>query len=339
MAIVHMDAEIIGYHCLNKALDSNYEALKALLAAHGSWTAAWHDAKSAYPDINQEKEAAFLAKLDIALILGSNSEFPALLAEIPWKPHGIYVKGKLPVQPGIGIVGTRKATDAGKKIAYEISKELAALGMAVVSGLALGIDAAAHEGALAAGGITAAVLATGLDTAYPAHHANLAAEILRKGGALISEYPPASASYPSRFIHRNRIISGLSRGIVAVEAPEKSGSLATARFALEQNREVFVVPGPATHENYAGSHDLIRAGARLITAASHILEDLNLEPEPTAPEENTLFTGATDEERQILGIIKETGWPTSIDKIAEISKIEVRKINQIIARLTIKGTI
>lgn len=334
--------ETQSYHCLNIALQANYEVLKRLWEKYQSWGKAWNAEQSNYPNLHPEKEWQKLESLGIQLILREAKDYPELLKEIPWAPFGLYIKGRFSKKPAIAIVGTRKTTTNGKSIAKTLAQELSNQGITVVSGLAMGIDEAAHQGAITAESQTLAVLATGLDRIYPSQNANLAKNILELNGALISEYPPNSPSYPSNFIHRNRIVSGLSLGIVVIEAPEKSGALITARFALEQNREVLVVPGPANHPNYVGAHRLIRDGAKLITSAEEILEELNLEPRPpaafknlnTRDENNKEDTG---DEKKILEAIKTVGWPVSIDKIAEITKIETPKINKIITFLTLRG--
>ncbi len=174
-------------------------------------------------------------------------------------------------------MGTRKATSQGRFIAKEIAKKLSEMGMVIVSGLAMGIDTAAHEGALAGAGRTIAVLACGLDNIYPRQNENLAKKIIGTGGAVISEYPVGTEAFKNQFLERNRIVSGLCIATIVVEAPRESGALVTARLAAEQGREVFVFPGPTNHPNYHGSHKLIRDGARLVSSIDDILEDLNSE--------------------------------------------------------------
>ncbi|MDP2650618.1 MAG: DNA-processing protein DprA, partial [bacterium] len=205
-------------------------------------------------------------------------DYPFLLKEIPNPPKQIYVRGVVPDLrlPAVAIVGTRKATTAGIGIAEGVAADLASRGITIISGLAMGIDTAAHRGALGVRGRTVAVLGNGISEIYPAQNERLAEEILETGGAIISEYPPGEPSFRGNFIHRNRIISGLSVAVVIIEAPLRSGALSTAGFAAEQGRNVFVVPGPVTHPNYVGSHALIRDGATLATGAADILEDLGL---------------------------------------------------------------
>ncbi|MDZ4231369.1 MAG: DNA-processing protein DprA [Patescibacteria group bacterium] len=202
--------------------------------------------------------------------------YPRLLAEIPGPPERIHIKGKLPVGfPTVAIVGTRKATMEGKRLAGEFAAGLSKAGCVIVSGLALGIDSAAHEGALASGALTVAVLGNSIDSIYPEENQSLANRIVRQG-AVISEYGPGASIQKSNFLERNRIISGLSLAVLVIEAPEHSGALATARHAGEQGRDIFVVPGNVGHPNYVGSHQLIRDGAILVRSVEDVLEDLRL---------------------------------------------------------------
>lgn len=274
----------------------------------------------------------------------SEKNFPALLKEIPGAPEKIYFRGVLdPLNnPCIAIVGTRKLTDHGKSIAKKFAKSLVDRGFTIVSGLALGIDSAAHEGALEAGGKTVAVLATGMDTVYPSQNKGLAEKILENGGALISEYPENTPSYPSQFLERNRIVSGLSLATIVIEAPIGSGAISTAHHAVEQNREVFVVPGPHNHPNYIGSHLLIREGARLASRVEEILDDLNMNPENSeAPATGNLFAtnGLDEKQKEIISVLHRVGAPVNIDKISELLKIDVSDIIRQLTFLILKGLI
>lgn len=290
----------------------------------------------------------------------SSEKFPKLLKEIPNPPEAIYYLGEIPSPEDfmISIVGTRKATPEGKIVAKQIARDLARRGIIVVSGLAFGIDAAAHEGALLGGGRTIAVLADGLEAIYPREHYPLSQKILAKNGAVLSEYAKSRPYYDGLFLERNRIISGLSVATVVVEAPMRSGSLATARHALDQGREVFVVPGPPFHPNYRGSHELIRGGARLATSAEEILEDLS------ASISNFCARGASASRGKFLiskpdgGIpkvpndkikdevqlaifktIQEAGEPLYLDKIIELTKLEPQVLNEQISYLELEGLI
>jgi len=265
-----------------------------------------------------------------------DKNYPALLKEIPDPPTRLFCRGQLPHPDSIciAIIGTRKATAQGKIMAQRIARDLAANGIVIVSGLAIGIDTVAHKGALEASGKTIAVLANGLDNVYPAQNTSLASDLLAHGGAILSEYPTGTPAYPNQFLERNRIVSGLCVATIVVEAPERSGTLATARFALEQGREVFVVPGPADHPNYIGSHRLIRDGARLVTAASDIYEDLGINPKSQSSPQQSLFAQeATPMERAIMKVLTEAGKPMSIDKIAERTTMEARAINTALTSL------
>lgn len=262
------------------------------------------------------------------------SGYPFLLKQIPGSPAALYTLGNFPDEklPRLAIVGTRKATPNGCLIAKTLAKELSEAGCVIVSGLAMGIDTAAHEGAVSAKGKTIAVLGNGLNEIYPRQNSNLAEKILELDGMIISEYAPDQPAFPSNFLARNRIVSGLCLATIVVEAPERSGSLVTARLALEQNREVFVAPGPANHYNYAGSHQLIREGARLAVSAQNILEDLNIKP--IAPKEDF-----GPEEEIVLELFSKNKKSLSIDKIIELTKLDSQVVNKTIAFLVIKGII
>ncbi len=271
--------------------------------------------------------------------------YPQALKEIPDPPEKIYVSGKLPPEPPadgpkIAIVGTRKATAYGRQIAKETTRKLADKGIIIVSGLAMGIDTAAHEGCLEADGTTIAVLANGLNEIYPRQNEKLAKKIL-KTGVIISEYPVNTPSFRNQFLKRNRIISGLSAATIVIEAPERSGSLATARFAAEQGREVFVFPGPANHPNYRGSHKLIRDGARLISSVEDVLEDLNINQNLKIKNQNDNLKFKINNKNQLLVFktIQEAGESLTVDKITKLTKLEPQIVNQTIAFLTIQGII
>ena len=205
-------------------------------------------------------------------------DFPRLLREIPNPPSCLWARGdrSLCDQTAIAVVGARDATREGIEIAYQIAADLTLAGVVVVSGLARGIDAAAHSGALDAKGKTIAVLGTGIDRVYPSENKELH-ERIASHGLLLTEFPPGSPPDLFHFPQRNRIISGLSKAVVVVEAREKSGSLITARLAGEQGRDVMVVPGPIRSGQNRGGHALLRDGAKLVEAAVDILQELGLD--------------------------------------------------------------
>lgn len=334
-----MSNEAKFYNAVNIALQaesSNYRKLQKIFDEYGSWQKAWE--ANSYK-IDADKEWSNLVNENIDLILQNDPRFPSLLKEIPWPPLGLYIKGRLPDNKNrIAIVGTRKATATGILFAKKLAKELTQADAIIVSGLALGIDEAAHKGVIEAGGKTIAVLAVGLEKIYPAQNTNLAKKILELGGAIISEYPPKSRSYPSRFIERNRIVSGLSNAVIVIEAPEKSGSLATARFAIEQNRDVLVAPGPVGHMNYIGSCQLIRSGASLINSVDDALNDLNME---ITNKNNQTFLNLDElpsEQKQILNVLRNAG-PSDVENLTTLTNLDITILNRNLALLLIKGFI
>ena len=225
-----------------------------------------------------EAEIAAVRKLGGDVLLLDDGVYPSSLREIYDPPIVLYVKGAWSEcldQPCIGVVGSRRCSTYGQNSALMLARDLAQRGLTVVSGFARGIDAAAHRGALEAGGRTVAVLGTGIDELYPRDHKKLAEEILAQGGALVSQFPLGTPPVSENFPYRNRIISGLSLGVVVVEAAENSGSLITARLAMEQNREVFAVPGNITSRNSFGTNYLIKgAGAKLVQQWQDIATEL-----------------------------------------------------------------
>jgi DNA processing protein len=218
----------------------------------------------------------WLDQPDAHRLTPADPAWPALLREIPDPPAELYVRGDPATLslPQLAIVGSRHATPAGAETAGSFASHLAARGFCITSGLAEGIDAAAHRGALAAGGRTIAVCATGPDIVYPRQHTDLAAQVVASGGAIVSEFAPGTAVYRSNFPRRNRLISGLAVGTLVVEASLRSGALITARHAMEQGREVFAIPGSIHNAVARGCHRLIRNGAKLVETAGDIVEEL-----------------------------------------------------------------
>lgn len=264
-----------------------------------------------------------------------DAAYPPRLTNISDPPEKLFVRGALPPHeiPTVAIVGTRKATHEGRETARAFARELAARGIVIVSGLALGIDGAAHEGALDARGKTVAVLGCGVDAIYPPSHESLGRRV-EASGAILSEYPAGTPTYPNQFLARNRLISGLSDAVVIIEAPIASGALATARHAAYQGREVFVMPGPATHPHYAGSHMLIREGARLIRDAKDLLEDL-----PELGERLTPLAASAATDDPVLAVLTAAHEPLSVDKIAEQTTLEPNIVLARLTALTLEGTV
>lgn len=249
------------------------EPLESVLAACRIPEHSWSDL------VRQARERAATALTGVGPggepVTVFDPHYPALLACIPDPPPVLWIRGNTGclASPAVAIVGSRAATPYALQVAGRLGEELAARGIVVVSGLARGVDSAAHQGCLAAGGATIAVLGSGLDRVYPSEHRDLAATIC-ENGALVSELGPGAAPLPEHFPLRNRIISGISLAVVVVEASEKSGSLITARCALEQGRDVMAVPGSILSGRNRGSHSLLKDGAKVVETADDILEEL-----------------------------------------------------------------
>ncbi|MBN2120954.1 MAG: DNA-processing protein DprA [Candidatus Omnitrophica bacterium] len=253
-------------------------------------------------------------KIDILTIL--DGDYPALLKEIYDAPAVLYLKGQRSSLRGscIGIVGSRRASFYGLNSSERLSYALACLGLTVVSGLARGIDTCAHKGALKADGLTVAVLGSGLLNIYPSENKGLAREICLKG-CLVSEFPLTMSPLRQNFPRRNRIISGLSRGVLVVEAAKRSGALITANFALEQNREVFCLPGKIDSIQSKGTNSLIKQGAKLVDSVEDIFEELGLELKNTLPgssdslssEEKRIYDIVSSEDKDIEAIARSCG--------------------------------
>ncbi|MCP9464100.1 MAG: DNA-processing protein DprA [Nitrospira sp.] len=223
-----------------------------------------------------DRQCAIIERLNIRVCSFMDPAYPARLKAIADPPPLLYVTGDWPmsVEAAVAIVGSRRATPSGRIVTERIAQELAARGVVIVSGLARGIDAAAHCGALAGKGRTIAVLGCGIDRTYPSEHRGLRRRIEEAGGAVVSELPVGTPPLAHHFPRRNRIISGLSLGVLVSEATKDSGSLITATLALEQGREVFAVPGPVTSEAYQGSNGLIKEGAKLVESAQDIVDEI-----------------------------------------------------------------
>jgi len=265
-----------------------------------------------------------------------DKNYPTLLKEIKNPPKVLYYVGEIKDKENcIAIVGARRCTNYGKEVAYQIASELANAGITVVSGFAPGIDTMAHLGAIENKKRTIAVLGTGLNekSIYPKSNLKLAKKILECGGALISEFPPATHGTKYTFPLRNRIISGLSLGVLVVEAKLKSGALITANYAFEQKRKIFAIPGPIFSQTSKGCHFLIKNGAKLVENGNDILEDLGLKIRAKRRE----VEGENKEETTILKVLKEGA--LSVEKIIEKTNFPASKVLAILSILEIKGKI
>src|SRR6476659_8877882 len=303
-----------------------------------------------------EVEIATVRKLGGDILLLDDGIYPASLREIYDPPIVLYVKGAWSEcldRPCVGVVGSRKCSTYGQNSALMLSRDLAQRGVTIVSGFARGIDAAAHRGALEANGRTVAVLGTGIDEAYPRDHKRLAVEILDKGGALVSQFPLGTPPIPENFPYRNRIISGLSLGVVVVEASEYSGSLITARLAMEQNREVFAVPGNITSRNSFGTNYLIKgAGAKLVQQWQYVASELPAEiaaqllPPPSKKKKqgqliDQLHLAPADLNENERAIFKQlkTDTPLQIDTLAETTRLSITQLTAALLALEMRELI
>lgn len=283
--------------------------------------------------VAQAIAAAARAGLDSWSSVAPN--FPALLAAIPDPPMVLWTKGDREslMRAAIAVVGSRNATPAGLTVARALGRQLAETGLVVVSGLARGVDAAAHEGSLDAGGQTIAVLGCGADIVYPREHRRLAGRIVT-AGAIVSEFPPGTPPLPHHFPLRNRIISGLCRAVVVVEASDRSGSLITARAGLEQGRDVLAVPGSVASGRYRGSHALIKDGARLVETVEDILEEIRW-PRPAA-------SGSSRRKPLPLSNLElamAPGEPYALDDLAERTGRQAPQLLADLATLELNGRI
>ena len=323
---------------IRQALLERFGSARAVLAAapgelcevQGVGPKLARSVAAAGDEIDVEREIALCRQHGIQILTESDDAYPRMLREIHDPPGVLFLRGDLKAEDAlaIGIVGTRHGTQYGLRQAERLSGSLARAGLTVVSGLARGIDAAAHRGALAAGGRTLAVLASGVLSIYPGEHDKLAAEVAAQG-ALLSESPTHAQPMGGTFPQRNRLISGLSLGVIVVEAPERSGALITARHAMEQGREVFAVPGRVDGRTARGCHRLIRDGAKLVESADDVLEELGplVEAAPRddgPPVHHPAELMLNELEQKVLSAVGSD--PTSIDQIVAQSGLPVPRV-------------
>jgi DNA processing protein len=279
-----------------------------------------------------QEEAAKAAGLAVRMVSQADQHYPENLKQIYDPPLVLYVRGDVEAltQPGLAVVGTRHPTPYGTGMAERLSCDLAARGLLILSGLARGVDTAAHRGAIAAKGKTLAVLGTGVDVIYPKENSRLSEQILALGGALVSEFPLETFAAPQNFPIRNRIISGMSVGVLVVEAAEYSGTRITARCALEQNREVFAVPGNVTNKNSWGPNTLIKQGAKLVATWEDVWEEL-----PTTVRLALTPAGADESPAgQTASLFQETELPPHEKKILALLRAdEALHLDEIVERL------
>ncbi|MEN8129051.1 MAG: DNA-processing protein DprA [Pseudomonadota bacterium] len=294
-------------------------------------------------DEGVERDLRWAEQPGHTILTRHDQAYPQRLREITHPPAVLYVNGNPShlADPQLAIVGSRNPTPIGQETARTFAAYIASTGLIVTSGLALGIDAIGHQGALDAGGISIAVAATGLDRIYPARHRKLAHRIVEQG-AIVSEFPIGTAPRAEHFPRRNRIISGLSLGTLIVEATRRSGSLITARYAMEQGREVFAIPGSIHNPMARGCNKLIKEGAKLVEAGADILEELSsiidLKPTSSPPTDTLEEDEAQDLDEEYTRLLNCMGYePTSIDILIERSGLTVEEVSSMLLILELKG--
>ena len=363
LALTHIpNCGPVRIHSLLEIFDNPFSLFEA---GHTAWKDAGLSEKIiqhlSAPDWEKvDTDLKWVEQENASIITLDDDSYPQLLKAIPDAPPLLYIMGQAEILklPQLAIVGSRNPTHAGKDIAHDFAAHLTNMGMTITSGMALGIDAAAHQGALdsmhkgnTGHGFTVAVTGTGLDRVYPAKNRNLAHDIA-ENGVIISEYAPGTPPLPGNFPRRNRIISGLSMGVLVVEAALQSGSLITARQAIDQDREVFAVPGSIHHPLAKGCHALIRQGAKLVETADHILEELKgfgamLEESSNKNEktkkkldqkdemEPNSLLNVDDEYKQVLKCVDFE--PTSVDKVVERSGLTADAVCSMLLVLELQG--
>ena len=281
--------------------------------------------------ISPEHELEKIGRHNIKVATVFDQDYPSLLKESYGPPPILYYYGNINFKKPLAVVGARKVTAYGRQITQDIVSDLSSAGLTIVSGLAFGVDAIAHKQALK-NGRTVAVLGCGLGNIYPAGNKQLAQEILENQGCIISEFPVDMPALKHHFPQRNRIIAGLSLGVLVTQAAEKSGSLITAAFALEQNREVFAVPGPINDASFIGTNKLIQSGAKLVVSAADILQSLELENYA-----NKDISLETKTEEVIYNLLKES--PLHADKLSRLTKLDISTVNSTLVVLEMRGLV
>lgn len=288
--------------------------------------------------IDPEKEYARLEAQNVQLLTHADKNYPKLLREIPQSPMVLYCKGASldADETAVAVVGTRKMSPYGRQAAADIARGLTIGGVAVVSGLALGVDSVVHRAVVESSGRTIAVLACGLDSVYPASNRQIAERITAAGGTLVSELPLGTPPLKHHFAYRNRIISGLCLGTVVIEAAAESGALITARHALEQNRQVYTVPGSIYSPGSVGPHNLLKMGAKPVTDAADVLEDLNL-VNLAVQEATKEIIADNDEEAAILKLL--TREPKHFDHLAKSAGLPASTVAATLTIMEMKGKV
>ena len=322
----------------NKAYEANANALQATgLMIPEKITKILAAREKKYP----EKLQAFCEKNKVTILTTEDSDYPLQLKNIQNPPTVLYVKGTMPqTVKAVGVVGSRKATTYGLKVASTFAKDLGMAGLTIISGGARGIDSAAHNGALKTNGKTIAVLGCGIDVVYPYENTELFKQIVRNG-AIITEFPPGTGPMAKNFPTRNRIISGLSQGILVVEAARKSGAMITAEFALDEGREVYCVPGSIFSPTSVGTHSLIKQGAKIVQRPEDILEDFHLLlQKPLKVKMPDLFSGMSEDCEQVTNKVLDVlnfNEAKTLEEIVTASGLPLNVISSVLLNLQVNG--
>lgn len=317
-----------------------FEAKKSLLVNAGIEPEVAEKFLALRDEINLEQEQEKLEREGIKILAYNSANYPRLLLEIPKLPVILYYKGTMdqPDELCVAVVGTRQITAYGRVAVSQLTEPLVDAGVVVVSGMAFGVDSAAHEIAIKKGRRTIAVLGGGLDekSLYPKHHALLAKRIVDAGGALLAEYPIGTPNFKQNFVARNRIISGLCPATLVIECDLQSGTLITAKHALDQNRQLYAVPGPIYSPQSQGPNNLLKMGAKPVTSANDILEDLNLKTLPQQQAARNLL-GDSREETVLLRLIGFD--PVVINQLIKTSGLEASAVTSALTFLEMKGRV
>ncbi|MBI5959661.1 MAG: DNA-protecting protein DprA [Chloroflexi bacterium] len=320
-------------------LATAWKAPQSALAAVGLDQRTLGNLLQVRQSVNLDEMLHHVEQIGAVVVTLDDPDYPLLLRELPDSPPVLYVKGTLADadQWAVAFVGTRRSTTYGREMAARLAASLVQAGITIVSGLARGIDGAAHKAALEAGGRTLAVLGSGIDVIYPPEHRKLAEEIIQNG-ALVTEFPPGTPPDGRNFPVRNRIISGLSLGVVVVEAPQDSGALLTADCAADQGREVFALPGNVTSNSSLGANRLIQSGAKLVITAEDILEELNLSRSVVETRTQVRQIVPSDPIEALLArhLALE---PVHIDELCQLTSLPITQVSSTLAIMELKGLV
>ena len=360
-----------AYIAFNLTENIGFAGVSNLVSEYGSVVSAWEAypkklARSGERMVDWQAELALAARYGVQILTPVDEGYPKRLLDAPGRPLALYVKGDVSAlsKPSVAIVGTRRATPYGKDQAYRFGRDLAAAGWCVLSGLALGIDAESHRGALDAKGTTVGIIGSGLDKFYPEENRDLAREIVKNGGAVVSEFPFGRPPDTQTFPQRNHVVAALCSGVLAIESPVKSGTLITVGFAADLGRTVMALPGRVDSRSSAGCLNLIRDGARMVRCPADVIEELSPLFSPKAEEKPVAVQGELGldsakskpkrksaqsapapapapvfsiEESMVMREVDNEG--VSIDRLVDLTGLDAAKVNSVVMGLRLKGRI